>query len=179
MLTGYDRLRIQNLLNPDTPHAEHSPDIVHLVSPTVSNLHGPSSKVTNQGGVHCSDELDSQRSDRQTKAWIKRNQVLASDVLHSQPCQVTSPSSHVTQPVKVSLDHVRALRVVELMNDYRTLLIHILNYTTSVPSRNLEGVGYAVLGESLIAAHSLLTSSYSSEASSCDNDYVRNKQLTE
>lgn len=57
MLTGYDRLRIQNLLNPATPHAEHSPDIAHLVSPTVSNLHSPSSKVTNQGGVHCSDEV--------------------------------------------------------------------------------------------------------------------------
>lgn len=58
----------------------------------------------------------------------------------------------------------RALRVAELMNDYRTLQIHISEQTTNLPCEATEQEGYRVLVESRVVAQTLLGNNYSLEA---------------
>lgn len=50
----------------------------------------------------------------------------------------------------------RALRVAELMNDYRTLQIHISEQTTNLPCAATEQEGYRVLVECRVVAQTLL-----------------------
>ncbi|KAL4786208.1 hypothetical protein BJX76DRAFT_137883 [Aspergillus varians] len=59
------------------------------------------------------------------------------------------------------LNQARALRVAELMNDYRTLLIHISQLNVSAPPGEQAEEGYRVLRECLAAANALMASSYS------------------
>lgn len=58
----------------------------------------------------------------------------------------------------------RALRVAELMNDYRTLQIHISEQTMNLPRGPTEQEGHRVLVESRIAAQTLLENNYGLEA---------------
>ncbi|KAL2866979.1 uncharacterized protein BJX67DRAFT_109543 [Aspergillus lucknowensis] len=59
------------------------------------------------------------------------------------------------------LNQARALRVTELMNDYRTLLLHTLQLNVSVPPEDRAEEGYRELRECLAAANALMASSYS------------------
>ncbi|KAL4873529.1 hypothetical protein BDV12DRAFT_80095 [Aspergillus spectabilis] len=59
------------------------------------------------------------------------------------------------------LNQARALRVAELMNDYRTLLLHISQLNVSVLPEDQGEEGYRVLKECLAAANGLMASSYS------------------
>ncbi|KAL4923520.1 uncharacterized protein BDV17DRAFT_236911 [Aspergillus undulatus] len=59
------------------------------------------------------------------------------------------------------LNQARALRVAEIMNDYRTLLLHISQLNVSVPPEDQAEEGYRVLRECLAAASALMASSYS------------------
>ncbi|KAL4884829.1 hypothetical protein BJY04DRAFT_215277 [Aspergillus karnatakaensis] len=58
------------------------------------------------------------------------------------------------------LNQARALRVAELMNDYRTLLLHISQLNVSVSPEDQGEEGYRVLKECLAAANALMASSY-------------------
>ncbi|KAI9371172.1 hypothetical protein BJX61DRAFT_41840 [Aspergillus egyptiacus] len=59
------------------------------------------------------------------------------------------------------LNQARALRVAELMNDYRTLLLHTSELNVSIPAEYQAEDGYRVLKECLAAANALMASSYS------------------
>ncbi|BCS22771.1 uncharacterized protein APUU_30996A [Aspergillus puulaauensis] len=59
------------------------------------------------------------------------------------------------------LNQARALRVAELMNDYRTLLLHISQLNASVPAEDQAEDGYRVLRECHAAANALMASNYS------------------
>ncbi|OJJ61172.1 hypothetical protein ASPSYDRAFT_87725 [Aspergillus sydowii CBS 593.65] len=59
------------------------------------------------------------------------------------------------------LNQARALRVAELMNDYRTLLLHISQLNVSVSAEDQAEDGYRVLRECLAAANALMASNYS------------------
>ncbi|KAL3493784.1 hypothetical protein BJX62DRAFT_66377 [Aspergillus germanicus] len=59
------------------------------------------------------------------------------------------------------LNQARALRVAELMNDYRTLLVHISQLNVSVPPEDRAEEGYRELRDCLAAANALMASSYS------------------
>jgi hypothetical protein len=61
----------------------------------------------------------------------------------------------------VSVNQARALRVAELMNDYRTLLVHISQLNVSVPPEDRAEEGYRELRDCLAAANALMASSYS------------------
>ncbi|KAL1964062.1 hypothetical protein VTN77DRAFT_7480 [Rasamsonia byssochlamydoides] len=58
------------------------------------------------------------------------------------------------------LNDARALRVAELINDYRTLHIHISEQTMHMPLGDMNDEGYRVLQESHAAAQRLLASNY-------------------
>ncbi|KAL5002414.1 hypothetical protein BDV10DRAFT_181621 [Aspergillus recurvatus] len=58
------------------------------------------------------------------------------------------------------LNQARALRVAELMNDYRTLLLHINQLNVSTPPADQAEEGYRVLRECLAAANALMASNY-------------------
>ncbi|KAA8646238.1 hypothetical protein EYZ11_000609 [Aspergillus tanneri] len=58
------------------------------------------------------------------------------------------------------LNQARALRLAEIMNDYRTLLLHIPQQNVQVPAEDYYEEGYVVLRESLAAAQNLLSSNY-------------------
>lgn len=58
------------------------------------------------------------------------------------------------------VNQARALRVAEIMNDYRTLLLHISQLNVSVPAADQAEEGFRVLRESLGAANALMSSSY-------------------
>jgi hypothetical protein len=65
-----------------------------------------------------------------------------------------------------AVNDARAMRVAELMNDYRTLQLHISQQGSGVPStpeRSLEG--YRVMIESVQAARRLLSVSFSNTPS--------------
>lgn len=59
------------------------------------------------------------------------------------------------------MNQARALRVAELMNDYRTLLLHISQLNVSVSAEDQAEDGYRVLRECLAAANALMASNYS------------------
>lgn len=69
-----------------------------------------------------------------------------------QYCKDSNVDSHVWP----SLDDVRALRVAELVNDYRSLLIHIMERIGSIPLGDVMQNGYRVLRQNHAAAQHLL-----------------------
>lgn len=71
-----------------------------------------------------------------------------------------SKDSDVDSHMRSSLDDARALRVVELVDDYRSLLIHIMEHTRSIPLGNATQYGYRVLRHNHTAAQHLLASNY-------------------
>ncbi|BCS19709.1 uncharacterized protein APUU_20141S [Aspergillus puulaauensis] len=58
------------------------------------------------------------------------------------------------------LNDIRALRVVELINDYRTLLVNTIDQIISIPLNILEKVGYSTLIQSHAALQGLLADAY-------------------
>lgn len=58
------------------------------------------------------------------------------------------------------LNEARALRVAEILNDYRTLLVHISQQDVPVPAEDCWEQGYVVIRESLAAAQALMASNY-------------------
>jgi hypothetical protein len=56
------------------------------------------------------------------------------------------------------------LRVTEIINDYRTLLIHIPQQNVEVPPGDAHEEGYVVLRESIAAARTLMSASYNTRA---------------
>ncbi|RJE17685.1 hypothetical protein PHISCL_09980, partial [Aspergillus sclerotialis] len=58
------------------------------------------------------------------------------------------------------LNQARALRLAELMNDYRTLLLHIPQQDVEAPPEDYWEEGYVVLRESLAAAQNLMSANY-------------------
>lgn len=73
-----------------------------------------------------------------------------------QNCKDSNVDSHVWS----SLDDVRALRVAELANDYRSLLIHIMERIGSIPLKDVLQDGYRVLQQNHAAAQHLSAGSY-------------------
>ncbi|KAL4888041.1 hypothetical protein BDV59DRAFT_149927 [Aspergillus ambiguus] len=66
----------------------------------------------------------------------------------------------------LSLDTARALRIAELVNDYQTLLVHIVELIGDIPSEKAQCCGYKVLVESHIALQNLTATSYDPEIAS-------------
>ncbi|RAO64482.1 uncharacterized protein BHQ10_000494 [Talaromyces amestolkiae] len=60
------------------------------------------------------------------------------------------------------LNDARAMRVAELINDYRTLQHHISQQLASVPMGNTQQEGYRVLAQSSASAQRLLAAGFSS-----------------
>ncbi|KAL2014232.1 hypothetical protein VTN00DRAFT_1757 [Thermoascus crustaceus] len=58
------------------------------------------------------------------------------------------------------LNEARALRVAEIMNDYRTLQLHISEQKVDVPPEEAGEEGYRVMRECFAAAQSLLSSNF-------------------
>lgn len=59
-----------------------------------------------------------------------------------------------------AVNDARAVRVAELMNDYRTLLLHISQQQVNVAPEDYNEEGFAVLRECHAAAQSLLSTNY-------------------
>ncbi|KAH8426973.1 uncharacterized protein LDX57_004697 [Aspergillus melleus] len=59
------------------------------------------------------------------------------------------------------LNEARALRLAEIINDYRTLLLHIPQQNVQVPADDYYEEGFVVIRESLAAAQNLMSSNYS------------------
>lgn len=60
----------------------------------------------------------------------------------------------------VAVNQARALRVAELINDYRTLLMHISQQNVQVPADEFNEEGYKVIRDGLAAAQALMSSNY-------------------
>lgn len=73
-----------------------------------------------------------------------------------QNCKDSNVNSHIQS----SLDNMRALRVAELANDYRSLLIHIMERIGSIPLKDVLQDGYRVLQQNHAAAQHLSAGSY-------------------
>jgi hypothetical protein len=56
------------------------------------------------------------------------------------------------------------LRVAEIINDYRTLLIHVPQQNVQAPPEDAHEEGYVVLRESIAAAQTLISASYNARA---------------
>lgn len=59
------------------------------------------------------------------------------------------------------VNQARALRLAEIINDYRTLLLHIPQQNVPVPADDYHEEGFVVIRESLAAAQNLMSSNYS------------------
>lgn len=59
------------------------------------------------------------------------------------------------------VNDARAMRIAELMNDYRTLQLHISQQLASVVMGNPQEMGYSILSQSAAAAQCLLASGFS------------------
>lgn len=59
-----------------------------------------------------------------------------------------------------AVNEARAVRVAELMNDYRTLLLHISQQYVAVSPEDYHEEGFAVLRECHNAAQGLLSANY-------------------
>jgi hypothetical protein len=69
------------------------------------------------------------------------------------------------------LDDARAIRIAELINDYRTLQMHIMEQTSNLTSGGDLQEGYLVLIQSRMAALDLLRTSYKPSAvADCKGD---------
>lgn len=60
-----------------------------------------------------------------------------------------------------TVNQARALRLAEIINDYRTLLLHIPQQNVHVPADDYYEEGFVVIRESLAAAQNLMSSNYS------------------
>ncbi|PYI10162.1 hypothetical protein BO78DRAFT_234010 [Aspergillus sclerotiicarbonarius CBS 121057] len=58
------------------------------------------------------------------------------------------------------LNEARALRVAEIINDYRTLLVHISQQNVQIPSEEANEEGYKAIREGLAAAQALMSSNF-------------------
>ncbi|OJZ79883.1 hypothetical protein ASPFODRAFT_66008 [Aspergillus luchuensis CBS 106.47] len=58
------------------------------------------------------------------------------------------------------LNEARALRAVEIINDYRTLLVHIFQQNVQIPSEEASEEGYRTIREGVVAAQALKPSNY-------------------
>lgn len=58
------------------------------------------------------------------------------------------------------VNQARAVRVAELINDYRTLLLHVSQQHVDVPPEDFHEEGYTVLRECHTAAQRLLAVNY-------------------
>lgn len=58
------------------------------------------------------------------------------------------------------VNDARALRVAEIMNDFRTLQYHISQQKTSPPSEDSQKEGYALMRQCSTEAQALLASQY-------------------
>lgn len=59
------------------------------------------------------------------------------------------------------VNQARALRLAEIMNDYRTLLLHIPQQAVDVPPEDYWEEGYVMIRECLASAQRLMGSNYS------------------
>ncbi|KAE8358241.1 hypothetical protein BDV27DRAFT_138028 [Aspergillus caelatus] len=73
------------------------------------------------------------------------------------------------------LNDARALRMAEIFNDYRTLLVHISQQDIPVPAEDYYEPGYAVIRESLAAAQALMSSNYNPVPPTGRNDLEMEK----
>ena len=89
-----------------------------------------------------------------------------------QYCTGSDVDSHVRSP-----DDVRAMRFVELINDYRSLLMHILEHIRSMPLGDAIQYGYRVLRHNHAAAQHLLASNYIPAVSSTYGEEEQTTQL--
>ena len=69
-------------------------------------------------------------------------------------------SNHSRHQYSPSFNDARAMRIAELMNDYRTLLLHIMEQTSSLPLSGAPQEGHLVLIQSRAAALDLLCTRY-------------------
>ncbi|KAL5366485.1 hypothetical protein BJX96DRAFT_35443 [Aspergillus floccosus] len=77
------------------------------------------------------------------------------------------------------LNQARALRVAELINDYRTLLVHISQQNVPAPAADYWEDGYKIIRESLAEAQALMSSNYtpSMPAAGGSNEEAEKVQL--
>ncbi|PYH40439.1 uncharacterized protein BP01DRAFT_387358 [Aspergillus saccharolyticus JOP 1030-1] len=68
------------------------------------------------------------------------------------------------------LNQARALRVAEIINDYRTLLMHITQQSVQAPSDDYNEEGYKVIRDGLAAAQALMSSTYNPCATPAHNN---------
>lgn len=69
-------------------------------------------------------------------------------------------SAHSRHQSSPSSNDARAMRIAELMNDYRTLLLHVMEQTSSIPLSDALQKGHLVLNQNREAALNLLRTSY-------------------
>lgn len=75
------------------------------------------------------------------------------------------------------VNQARALRLAEIMNDYRTLLLHIPQQDVDAPPEDYWEEGYVVIRECLAAAQRLMSSNFcpGSSTASSPNDQEAEK----
>jgi hypothetical protein len=69
-------------------------------------------------------------------------------------------SAHSRHQYSPSSNDARAMRIAELMNDYRTLLLHAMEQTSSIHLSDAHQEGHLVLNQNREAALNLLRTSY-------------------
>ncbi|KAL2002719.1 hypothetical protein VTN02DRAFT_6102 [Thermoascus thermophilus] len=75
------------------------------------------------------------------------------------------------------LNEARALRVAEIMNDYRTLQLHISEHKVDMPPEEAGEEGCRVMRECFAAAQSLLSSNYDLASTPGGNEEAQKVQL--
>lgn len=79
------------------------------------------------------------------------------------------------------VNQARALRLAELMNDYRTLLLHIPQQDVEAPPEDYWEEGYVVIRECMAAAQNLMSANYapspSALSSGTHNDVAEMAEL--
>jgi hypothetical protein len=75
--------------------------------------------------------------------------------------KLTLPS-HINQPKSLTnpVNQARAMRVAEIINDYRTLLVHISQQNVEPSQEEYWEDGFVVLRESLASAQTLMSANY-------------------
>ncbi|KAJ5264671.1 hypothetical protein N7505_007464, partial [Penicillium chrysogenum] len=90
-------------------------------------------------------------------------------------------STHSRHQYSPSSNDARAMGIAELMNDYRTLLLHIMEQTSSLPLSGALHEGHLVLLQNRTAALNMLRTSYEPSAAP-DNggdEHTQTSQLRE
>ena len=88
-------------------------------------------------------------------------------------------STHSRHQYTPTSNDARAMRIADLMNDYRTLQLHIMEQTSSLPLSGALLEGHLVLIQNRAAALNLLRTSYkpSAAADNRGNDDTQTSQL--